>query len=157
MVLLHLVIKDRTMNNKRYLAIDWGKKKVGLAISDPFNTYAVPIKPIDNNKDLIKKLIDVFLEYRINEIVIGYPVLSNGEESSLCKIVFKFSEELSRIIKDKNLKIKVTFQNEFYSTKNAKSNVSQSEFQKKNWKNYKDSYSAKYILEDYLNNNNEKQ
>lgn len=140
------------MNNLRILAIDWGKKKVGLAISDPFNNYGIPLKPLENNDKIYKMILEKVKEYKINQIVIGYPLLSNNEESTLCRIIKNFSEKLNEEFLNQKLEVSIVFQNEFYSTKNAKIKINEFENNKKKWESFKDSYSALIILEEYLSN-----
>ncbi len=141
---------------KRYLAIDWGKKKLGIALSDPYNEYAIPTKPIENNDNAIKSLIKLIKEKNINEIIIGYPLLENNEISSICKIIDNFTEKLKDEIKKEGLDINFSYYNEYYTTKQAKSNIEVYDKKKKSWKLYKDSYAAQVILEDYLFNKNNK-
>lgn len=138
------------MNNKRFLAIDWGRKKVGLAVSDPFNTYAIPIKPIANSINLIDDLIKVIKDQNINIVIIGYPLLKNNKESDLCKTILDFANKLKKTLMLMNLNIDFYFQNEFYTTKKAKENLESSVVNKKNWDLYKDSYAAQVILEDFF-------
>ncbi len=144
---------NQKMDNIRILAIDWGKKKLGLAISDPFNSYAIPLKPLVNNDNIFNDLIKIIIEHRINRILIGQPLLENKQESSMCKVIRSFSERLKEEIIKENIKAEILFQNEFYSTKNAKILANEFETSKKKWEIFKDSYSAKIILEDYLNEN----
>ncbi len=143
-------IINQIMDRIRILCIDWGKKKLGLAISDPFNSYAIPLKPLINNENLYGQLIKIIKEYRINLIVIGYPLLENNQESSICKVVKNFSEILKNELIKEKINAQICFQNEFYSTKNAKNIANSFESSKKSWEIFKDSYSAKVILEDYL-------
>lgn len=140
------------MNNIRILAIDWGKKRIGLAISDPFNNYAIPLMPLENNEKIFISITQKVIEYKISQIVIGFPLLSNNEESTLCKIIKDFSEKLDEEFKNQKLDISIVFQNEFYSTKNAKIKITEFVNNRKKWESFKDSYSALIILEDYLSN-----
>jgi len=144
-----LDIKNQNIPNKRYLSIDWGKKNIGLAISDPFNEYAIPLRPIKNSDESIEIIIRIVKEKRINEIIIGYPLLPNNEISLICKLIEKFSSSLKERLQVEKILINISFYNEFYSTKKSKYN-SEIYNNKKNWQIYKDSYSAQVILEDFL-------
>ncbi|NMC66697.1 MAG: Holliday junction resolvase RuvX [Spirochaetales bacterium] len=146
-------ITNQKMDRTRILCIDWGKKKLGLAISDPFNSYAIPLKPLINNDNIYREIIKTLKEYRINLIVIGYPLLENNQETKMCKIIKDFSEILKNELIKEKISTEIYLQNEFYSTKNAKNLAQNFESSKKNWEIFKDSYSAKVILEDFLFDN----
>ncbi|MFN3411035.1 MAG: Holliday junction resolvase RuvX [Exilispira sp.] len=143
-------MNNKEISKKRFLAIDWGKKKIGFAISDPANIYAMPIKPIENKDDSFKVILEIVKQYKINEVIIGLPLSENKEETSICKIIRQFSEKLMNLLNENGYFVSISFQNEFYSTKNAESIQKNYINKKKNWDIYKDSYSAMVILEDYL-------
>jgi putative Holliday junction resolvase len=66
----------------RILAIDPGKKRVGLAVSDPFGNFAVGLDTLSNyeGKDLVPELLAVCQHYEVKSIVIGLPLHMNGDE-----------------------------------------------------------------------------
>ena len=59
----------------RILAIDYGDKKVGLALSDPMKIIAKPYKTIVNNskESLLSDIIQIIQLKDVNEIVVGLP------------------------------------------------------------------------------------
>ncbi len=59
----------------RILAIDYGDKKVGLALSDPMKIIAKPYKTIINNskESLLSDIIQIIQLKDVNEIVVGLP------------------------------------------------------------------------------------
>ena len=64
----------------RILAIDYGQKRIGLAVSDLLGLTAQGIKTIQNlgKKQVIAELLKICKEYEVAEIVIGLPVNMNG-------------------------------------------------------------------------------
>ena len=66
----------------RILAIDPGKKRVGLAVSDPFGNFAVGLDTLNNyeGKDLVPELLAVCQQYEVQTIVMGLPLHMSGEE-----------------------------------------------------------------------------
>jgi len=64
----------------RILAIDYGQKRIGLAVSDPLGYTAQGIETIPNHskKQVMITLLKICKEYEITEIVIGLPVNMNG-------------------------------------------------------------------------------
>lgn len=65
----------------RYLGIDYGTKRIGLAVSNEYANMAFPFLVIKNDKDLIKNLSEIIKAEKIKEVVIGdsknYQMLDN--------------------------------------------------------------------------------
>lgn len=148
--------------NGRILAIDWGEKKIGLCISDPFNKYGILLEPLDNIKgkvfDDIYKLIN---EKSIKIIVLGLPDFIDGKESSTSKKIKEFIYALDKHLFQKGIRdLKIDTINEYLSTQDAYNfiedkyskfkNKKSAHKKKEEFKKFKDSLSAKIILENYL-------
>jgi putative Holliday junction resolvase len=65
----------------RYLGIDFGTKRVGLALSDESGTMAFPHKVIENDNSLVKNLVKLCEEEKVGEIVIGHSVDKAGKDN----------------------------------------------------------------------------
>ena len=67
-------------NISRILAIDYGLKRIGLAVSDPLGFTAQGIETIQNlsKKQIMAALLKICKEYGVAEVVIGLPVNMNG-------------------------------------------------------------------------------
>jgi len=83
----------------RVLGIDYGERRIGLALSDPLGIIAKPLKVIDrkttpNYKSIIIEIIE---EKKVIEIIIGLPITMRGEYSNQTKAVQKFINEISGI------------------------------------------------------------
>ena len=80
----------------RFLAIDYGSKRVGLAISDPTKKIAKAYKTISN--DSVDALLShIKNEIKINsveKIILGLPIGMNGKNTSQTELVLKFNDEL---------------------------------------------------------------
>jgi putative Holliday junction resolvase len=123
---------------KNYLGIDWGEKRIGLAVANNENNIATPFKTIENISELLK----IIKEEEINELVIGLPKKMSGAEADNIKFV-KFVE----ILKEKLLeqKIKINFIDERLSSVQADTLTVKSIKQQG-----RDSLSAMIILQAYL-------
>jgi putative Holliday junction resolvase len=64
----------------RILAIDYGKKRTGLAVTDILRITANPLITIET-KQLMTWLKDYFAKENVDEVVVGYPKQMNGEDS----------------------------------------------------------------------------
>ena len=64
----------------RILAVDYGQKRIGLAVSDPLGFTAQGLQTLQNlsKKQVMAALLKVCKEYEVKEIVIGLPVNMNG-------------------------------------------------------------------------------
>ena len=89
---------------KRILALDYGDKKIGVAISDPMKIIAKPLMVINNfsYKHILFEIQNLITEQNIEKIVVGLPLTLKNKKSIQTKKVLKFIEELN---KDINLPI----------------------------------------------------
>ena len=62
------------MNDKKYLGIDWGEKRIGLALADEETSLALPFKTVGS----LAELLEVIKEEEIDEIVLGSPKKMSG-------------------------------------------------------------------------------
>lgn len=73
----------------RILAIDFGRKRTGLAVTDALRIAANPLLTIET-KDLIPWLTDYIAREPVDEVVIGHPTQMNGEESESMNYIRPF-------------------------------------------------------------------
>lgn len=73
----------------RILAIDYGKKRTGLAVTDPLRITANPLLTIET-KELINWLQTYFEKEKVDMVVIGHPTQMNGEESESMNYIRPF-------------------------------------------------------------------
>lgn len=134
----------------RILAIDYGKKRVGLAVTDPLQ-LSTNILPYQPETKFRKWLLSYFNKESFEKVLIGYPKHVDGKETDLIKDI----DTLITFIERKNEKIKVVKVDESFSSKEAmilmiKRGITK---KKRTEKGLIDSYSALIILEEYLSNN----
>ena len=67
----------------RLLGIDYGKKRVGVAISDESHKMAFPHTVFPNDAQLVKNLLSVIAKENISEIVIGHSLDKEGNPNSI--------------------------------------------------------------------------
>ena len=87
------------MENKSYLGIDVGERRIGLAKSDPTGLIASALKTI-TFKSIVKaidEIVRIINEYDIVGVVVGYPIsLSGGNAGERCQMVDQFIERLRK-------------------------------------------------------------
>ncbi len=129
----------------RYLAIDHGTKRTGLAICDSGETIASPLTVIQGKKELLKKIAEVVETEHVEAVVLGLPLNMTGSESSQTKLVLKFAEQL----KD-HLHIPVHLQDERLSSFSAEEKLASAKFTKEKMRKRLDAVAAAEILEAFL-------
>jgi methionine--tRNA ligase beta chain len=83
----------------KYLGIDYGEKRVGVAISDIEAKVAFPKVVLENNQDLFKNIVDICAENEVGSIVIGESKNYKGEDNKINPKIIIFKRELSNVIK----------------------------------------------------------
>lgn len=148
-------IKDKKSNIKqktRVLGLDWGEKRVGVAISDPSNKFALPKGFIYNDSEFFPNLKQILIKNKITIIVVGLPLMLDGKQTFTSKKILKFIEKLEKYLISQNLKIDIKTIDESYSTNTAFSLMEQTKMKNKKKKKIKDALSAQIILDSYLLN-----
>ena len=97
----------------KYLGIDYGTKRIGIAISDDDGEFAFP-KGIIAAPHAISDIAEICEKEHVEAIVIGKSVASNGADNDIVPQTEKFKEKLSEAIK-----LPIFFQQESFSTVEA--------------------------------------
>ncbi len=80
----------------RILAIDYGQKRTGLAVTDPLRITANPLLTIPTNQ-LENWLQDYLAHNQVDEVVIGHPTQLNGQESSSMQYIRPFVQRFRKL------------------------------------------------------------
>ena len=83
----------------RILAIDYGKKRVGLAVTDQMQIIASPLTTIPT-AEIEGFLLDYTKKENVNELVVGYPVQMNNKPSESVKYINPFLKKLEKLFPD---------------------------------------------------------
>ena len=81
----------------KYLGIDYGAKRVGLAVSDGAGTIAFPRAAIGNDEKLLSVLVRLAEEEKVERIVVGDTRSSGGKENPVTQAVEKFKQSLANV------------------------------------------------------------
>lgn len=139
--------------NKRALAIDYGSKRIGIAISDPFRLFPSITITLKNDSNIFPALLKMISEKNVDKIILGYPDNENKEPSQLAKDILKFKREL-----ELKSKIQILLWDEQLTSQMAVSRIISSVTKKAKRKNKSlvDAQSAAIILEEYLKSEEDK-
>lgn len=82
----------------RILAIDYGSRRMGLAVTDPLGITAQGLDTLErkNNRADFGRLERTIREYQVKEIVLGNPLRMSGQEGTQSQKVAEFAEELRK-------------------------------------------------------------
>ena len=131
----------------KILAIDYGLKRIGIAITDELRMFAFGLNTISNS-EIIPFLIKTINKEKVDTIVIGKPLQSNSRPSQIEDQILLFIKKLNKIFP----KIIITRYDERFTSLLAKQTINNSGITKKKRKNKSlvDKISATIILQSYL-------
>lgn len=131
----------------RIVALDYGKKRTGVAVSDPEQIIARGLETVDTN-ELIGYLKKYFKEEPVEKVIIGYPLNMDNTPTDATPLVDKFIGKYQHVFPDVEI-IKV---DERLSSKMASQAISGMGLKKKDKeeKGLIDTVAATILLQDYL-------
>lgn len=135
----------------KYLAIDYGLERTGLAVSDPDGKIAFPLNAIrlknyPNRGAALDALAKIADDEKADALIIGLPLRADGGETPFSKIVRNASERIKR-----RVSAPIYFMPEYLSTREARSQLALARPKKKTPREMVDSRAACLILESFLN------
>jgi putative Holliday junction resolvase len=129
----------------RYLAVDYGEKRTGLAICDEGETIASPLKVVEGQGGLMDKIIDAVESEMVGGIVVGLPLNMDGTQGDQARWVLSFGERLKE-----HLEIPIFFHDERLSSFGAEKKLSGVGMTRKQKKKRLDAVAAAAILQSFL-------
>ncbi len=135
----------------RIIALDYGSKTVGVAISDETKTIATPLEVITREdeksiKKTVKRIGEIIKEYDVEKIVLGYPKNMDNTISKRCQITEEFAQRLKRNFK----KMPIELYDERLSTIGGKRSLTEANMTYKKKTEVIDKMAAAFILQGYL-------
>lgn len=135
---------------KRIIALDIGEKRIGVAVTDPFNEYALPSETYWRTGSWeadLASIVKIIEEKGVGTIVCGLPLNADGTESIQTVRTQRFIDALRE-----RTTLPIVTEDERYTTLQARQVQIAGGVKRKNRKNSIDSIAASYILENYLAN-----
>ncbi len=124
----------------KIIGIDYGNKRVGVAISDISGKLAFPLSVLENNDKLLEKIQVVIKNEEVKKIVVGESKKFSGEPNKIMKDIEVFVEKLK-----KDTPLEVVLEPEFLSSHQAEYFQGKTEMH--------DASAAAIILQSYLDRN----
>ena len=132
---------------ERFLCLDIGDKRIGIAVSDPFNSYSLPVETYHrkNLKTDIPYIVNLAKSRGATLIVCGLPLNFDGTRSIQTDRTEYFINALKNATD-----IKIETADERCTTVEAHRTLIEEDMSREKRKQYVDSLAATYILDGYL-------
>jgi putative Holliday junction resolvase len=96
------------------IGIDFGEKRIGVAVSDETGTFAFPREVIQNDENAVSKIATIVLENKVEKVVFGLSQNKEGKDNPVMLNGRKFVEDLKKVAG-----VEIVFQNESFSSFHA--------------------------------------
>ncbi|MCF7792836.1 MAG: Holliday junction resolvase RuvX [Candidatus Cloacimonetes bacterium] len=132
----------------RILAIDYGEKRIGIAITDPLQIIARPYKVLANDGiNALNTIEEIIQTEKAGKVILGLPVNLAGEDTKKTLEVKEFATKLKSVIS-----VPLEFWDERYTTDEAKKTIKKMNINTREARQIVDKIAASVILKDYLEN-----
>lgn len=142
--------------SSKYLGIDYGEKRIGIAVSDENKKYSFSREHLLNDNKFFDRLISIIKEENIIKIIIGYPMNFKSEKTIQTLKTEEFKNNLEKLLNKNSLNTELIYFDERFTSKLAAESIFNSGMNKKKRqeKGRVDSISAQIILQDYIDKSN---
>ena len=134
-------------SDSRVMALDFGMKRIGVALSDQLKMFAYAHTTVNNDEKAFNILFEIIKEKFVSEIVLGIPNEHRISKTSIVENIKKFKSEL-----EQRFGLRVILWDETFTSSIAQQRVIESVNKKQKRKNKEllDMHSAAIILQEYL-------
>lgn len=134
-------------SDSRVMALDFGMKRIGVALSDQLKMFAYAHTTVNNDEKAFNNLFEIIKEKFVSEIVLGIPNENRISKTSIVENIKKFKSEL-----EQRFGLRVILWDETFTSSIAQQRVIESVNKKQKRKNKEllDMHSAAIILQEYL-------
>lgn len=130
----------------RALGLDPGKRRIGVAVSDPSRTIASPLRFIDTKVADVEQLLrDICAEYEVTVVVVGLPLNLDGSEGASAKA----ARDLAEVVHEAT-GLEVQLQDERFTSVTAEAALIEGGVTRKSRKEKRDQVAAAVMLQSFL-------
>jgi putative Holliday junction resolvase len=130
----------------RWLGIDYGQSRIGLAISDELGYFAHPYRTLQTTGNVISEFRAILDREKLSGIVVGLPKNMDGTLGESAVLARKFGQQIAELFPT----IKIVFWDERLTTREAQRALHASGKNAKQSKKVIDQVSAQILLQSYL-------
>ncbi len=125
--------------------MDYGEKRIGVAVSDPLQMFAKPLAVLPSGDDFFGEFAKILAEFRCERMVVGMPYDAEGERTQKCAQVEMFARELRA-----KFALPMEFYDESFSSVEARAKLAKKGVSDQQVKGKLDMYAAAEILDRFL-------
>ena len=130
----------------RVLGVDYGHKRVGLAVSDPLG---ITVRPFDviPSRTAVEVVANLVKELEVDKIVVGLPTSLGGHEGASAEAARALGKEIQEATG-----VQVVYHDERFTSRMAESSLLEKGMKRRDRRKKLDKVAAAMILQDYLDN-----
>jgi putative Holliday junction resolvase len=136
----------------RILAVDYGEKRIGLAVSDELGITASPLMTLVRRSDdeTVRQIAQLASKLRVTQIVVGLPRRTDAQEGEMERKVKAFAEKLRQAVS-----VPVVLFDERFTTRIAEQVLLEADLSRRKRKQVRDRLAAVILLQSYLDSQRE--
>jgi len=136
----------------RILAVDYGEKRIGLAVSDELGITASPLMTLARRSDdeTVRQIAQLASKLRVTQIVVGLPRRTDAQEGEMERKVKAFAEKLRQAVS-----VPVVLFDERFTTRIAEQVLLEADLSRRKRKQVRDRLAAVILLQSYLDSQRE--
>jgi putative Holliday junction resolvase len=135
---------------KKIICLDIGRKKIGVAISDPNHKISMPLDILNKNKSFFSNIKKILIDFDVGGILIGLPLNEDKTFNKMCYFIHDFVKELDSYLLKNKLELPIFFWDESYTSFEASELTGKFFKNTKTQKKFIDKFAAKIILDDFF-------
>jgi putative Holliday junction resolvase len=129
----------------RLLGLDYGRKRIGLALTDPLGLTAQPMGFIEQSNRSLCEIAQKVSEYQVTEVIVGYPNSLNGTPGPMALEVERFAKALGE-----RISCDIRFWDERFTSAEVENVLISADVTRKKRKESRDAMAAALLLQGYL-------
>jgi putative Holliday junction resolvase len=131
----------------RILAVDYGEKRIGLAVSDELGITASPLMTLARRSDdeTVRQIAKLASKLRVTQIVVGLPRRTDAQEGEMERKVKAFAEKLRQAVS-----VPVVLFDERFTTRIAEQVLLEADLSRRKRKQVRDRLAAVILLQSFL-------
>lgn len=138
--------REETRKLERIVALDIGSVRIGVAVSDPFGSFAQGLTVLKADIDWINEVKKIIDSYQSTKLLVGLPVRTNGKEGPEAENI----REIAETIQSRYPTIEIIFWDERFTTVIAQQSLLEGDVSRKGRKERVDMVAASLLLQSYL-------
>jgi putative holliday junction resolvase len=131
----------------RILAVDYGERRIGLAVSDELGITASPLMTLARRSDdeTVRQIAQLASKLRVTQIVVGLPRRTDAQEGEMERKVKAFAEKLRQAVR-----VPVVLFDERFTTRIAEQVLLEADLSRRKRKQVRDRLAAVILLQSFL-------